>query len=40
MIIVRGPDHPVARIKNNPTIFDRHRFYGYNKSMTLLDNSQ
>lgn len=40
MFIVRGPDHPNTQIKGSPTIFDKHRFYNYGKSMTLLENGQ
>jgi hypothetical protein len=40
MIIARGPDHPNSLSKQYPTIFDKHNFYNYNKSLTLLDNGQ
>lgn len=40
MLIVRGPDHPNSMGRGCFTIFDKHRFVGYQKSMTLLDNGQ
>lgn len=40
MMIVRGADHPISMKKNCCTIFDKHNFYNYNRSATLLDNGQ
>jgi hypothetical protein len=40
LVIARGPDHPISNIKGYPTLMDKHRFYNYSKSMTLLDNGQ
>ena len=40
MLIGRGPDHPISTKKNCFSIFDKHAFYNYNRSATLLDNGQ
>lgn len=37
MMIVRGPDHPkVLTTQNVHTLFDKHCFYKYNRSIVLL----
>jgi hypothetical protein len=38
MMIFRGQDHPNSPNSNINTIFDKHAFYNYNRSVTLLDN--
>lgn len=39
-MIVRGPDHPKALTTQNVyTLFDKHCFYKYNRSIVLLENS-
>lgn len=40
MMIVRGPDHPVVMRRNVFSLYDKHIFYSYNRSCTLLDNGQ
>lgn len=39
VIIGRGNDCPLGSAKCY-SLYDKHRFYGYNRSMTLLDNGQ
>lgn len=37
MMIVRGPDHPkTLATQNVTTLFDKHCFYKYNRSIVLL----
>ena len=40
MMIVRGPDHPLSMKRNIFSLFDKHIFYNYNRSCTILDNGQ
>ncbi len=40
LMIVRGPDHPkTLSTPNVQTIFDKHTFYKYNRSIVLVENS-
>lgn len=39
-MIARGPDHPATLSKQCKVLFDKHQFYNYNKSLTLMDNGQ
>lgn len=40
MIIMRGNDHQKLIGKEFMVLEDCHQFYGYNRSMSLLDNGQ
>jgi hypothetical protein len=40
LMIIRGPDHPkTLSTPNVQTIFDKHTFYKYNRSIVLVENS-
>lgn len=39
-MILRGQDHPATIKRDCPAIMDKHNFYNYNRSGTLLDNGQ
>ncbi len=39
-MIARGPDHPKTLSTSNVnTLFDKHTFYKYNRSIVLVQNS-
>lgn len=41
LFIGRGSDHPLTNsIHNSRATYDRHNFYGYNRSASLIENGQ